>query len=116
MYVSFIMVRFRNVSSKLYVLIICVYVSFIGRFSVSLGMGDSGGHSKDILLGLGSGSSGMLSVLGSGVVGVLDRDIGVREKGGAGSAQRSFDIEVSVSVRVSDMSSEDGVGVGWGAG
>ena len=46
MYVSFIMVRFRNVSSKLYVLIICVYVSFIGRFSVSLGMGDSGGHSK----------------------------------------------------------------------
>ena len=90
-----------------------MYVSFIGRFSVSLGMGDSGVHSKDILLGLGSGSSEVLSVLGSRVVGVMDRDIGVREKGGAGSAQRSFDIEVSVLVRVSDISSEDGVDWGW---
>ena len=94
MYVPFIIVRFWIVSLKLYVLPVdmCVYVSFKLGSSVSLGMGESGGHSKGSLLGLGVGSGGVLSMDGSSVVDVMDSCVGVSDMGGAGSAQRSLEV------------------------
>ena len=114
MYVPFITVRFWIVSLKLCVLDMYVYVSFMLEGSVSLGMGESGGHSKGSLLGLWVRSGGMLSMDESSVVDVMDSCVGVSDMGGAGSAQRS--LEVVLSADVSDRSSVDGVGVGWGAG
>ena len=54
-----------------------VNVSFKLRFSVSLGIGDRGGHSKDVFFGLGVRSRGESLMISSDVEDVMDRCEGV---------------------------------------
>ena len=114
MYVSFTIVRLCAMSFKLYELGKCMYVSFMLGISVSLGIGESEGHSQYVLLGLVAMLVSM--VLGSGleVERVIEMDEGVGVGGGAGSDQRSFETGVVVVVR--ERSIVDGVGDGGGAG